>query len=129
MRRRPRRPPPRRWFAVRDGAGTWVIVDTSGNQPLRDADPFQRLHNLHLAAAAPALRDALVQLVHRLEYLLPTITSSPPHDRGLYQEAQAALADTHPRTDDILRIAGLRGQREIDFDVGQDEPGGASAGG
>lgn len=57
------------WRAVMDGTGAWVIVNQRGEQPLRAPDPVVRLYNIHLAASAPTLREALEALARRFERL------------------------------------------------------------
>lgn len=117
MRRRPLKPRPPRWTPVRDGVGAWIIVNEQGEQPLRAEDPLERLSNLYLVAAAPALFLALQIVTRRMQWLIPEASGWQHRDRKLVMEAVAALADARPPIEELLRVERLGGQREIDFDV------------
>jgi hypothetical protein len=104
---------------MRDGAGVWVIVDGDGRQPLRADDALERLYNLHLAAAAPALRDVLLRVLNRMQSLIEQISSQPHRDAKLVLRAHAVIAESRPPYREHLAVqdAARGGQRELDFEV------------
>lgn len=69
MKRRALKPVTPRWRAVQNALGLWVVVDEHGREPLRCADPLERMRAVYLAAAAPGMHDALAEMVRRLTYL------------------------------------------------------------
>lgn len=109
MKRRPLRPPVARWFAVRDGNGSLVIVNEQGEQPLRAEDPLERLGNVHLAAAAPELADALRDLLVRAQHIISEYSGWRHRDQKFLMRAQAALASSRVPLAEFNRIAALRG--------------------
>jgi hypothetical protein len=104
---------------MRDGAGVWVIVDERGVLPLRADDALERLYNLHLAAAAPALRDVLLRVLHRMQGLIEQISSQPHRDEKLVLRAYGVIGDSRPPLREHLatEAAARGGQRELDFEV------------
>lgn len=100
------------WRATMNGTGAWVIVNREGDQPLRDPDPVVRIQNIHLAAAAPTLREALELLVRRFERLNVTAR----RDVQLLQLSWGAIILTRPELADVMRVLPRRAQQELELD-------------
>ena len=96
-KRRPVAPRVEQWRATRDGFGSWVVVNERGEEPLRSAEPLDRLFNVHLTAAAPVLRESLEELARRLEHM----ESPYARDERRPITAYGALAISRP-TGDLL---------------------------
>jgi len=113
-RRAKRRPVARRveqWRATRDGFGSWVVVDERGGEPLRSNDPLDRLCNVHLAAAAPVLRESLEALTRRLEHM----ESPYARDERRLITAYGALAISRPTVDLLIEEIRQRNQLVLDL--------------
>ena len=98
------------WFARRDAAGYWRIVNAKGEEPLRHLDPLGRLCAIHLAASAPLLRHELKHLARRLEL-------SGFEERAL-RSVFAALADSRPIYTEVVRAQeqSRQGIMQLDLD-------------
>lgn len=111
-RRRPVKPRSKQWRAVRDGSGQWIVVNERGEQPLRSETPLDRLCNVHLAAAAPVLRESLEALARRLEHM----ESPYARDGDRLISAYGALAMSRPTMDLLAEVLGKRGhQLQLDL--------------
>lgn len=76
--------------------GALVIVDDeTGRNVLTDDGSLESLLAFKLAAAAPALRDALGHLAARFEHYAG-MTGCERADQRLLMMAHAAIIDTHP---------------------------------
>jgi len=110
MRRR-RRPaePAELWQAAQNAAGTWVVLDAEGHEPLRHPEELVQVTHVHLAASAPALRAILVQLTRRMERL---VEHSWQHrvDRRLLERAHAELIATRPPFPLVERLRAVEQQ-------------------
>ena len=112
-RARPK-PPRVEWKAVRDERGCWKLVDEEGREPLRSNDPAERVWAVYLAAAAPALRGALLALTRRMEYLLGSGHVWKP-DEALVCAAWGAIIDSKPTRWDWERAEAHDNQLEFDW--------------
>lgn len=103
--------PTPRWRAARGPLGDWRVVDEQGREVLRSTDPTERLWAVHLAAAAPALLDALREVVRRLAYLELPYSA----DARRLQAAHAAIGDAMPTLRDQAEAKRQAEQPELDF--------------
>lgn len=100
------------WWAMRDAAGQWVVGDQDGKQPLRSADPLERVVAVHLAAAAPQLQAALKWLIEDLHNL----ELKPMHVRHRVRLnfAEVVLTESQPPVEEVVRLSRMS-QMELDF--------------
>ena len=105
--------PTPRWRAVRGPLGDWRVVDGQGREVLRSADPTERLFAAHLAAAAPAMLDALRELARRLTYLELPYSA----DARRLMAAHSAIGDAIPSLRDQVEAMRQAGQQEFTLDV------------
>ena len=103
-----------RWRAARGPLGDWRVVDEQGREVLRSTDPTEQLFTAHLAAAAPAMLDALRELARRLAYLeLPY-----SKDRKRVDAAHSAIGDAIPSLRDQVEAKQQGGQRSLELNEG-----------
>lgn len=107
----------RRWRAVRDGRGQWIVVDEDGEQPIRDRDPMERLYAVHLAAEAPWLRDVLKRICRRMEHLIAFYSSEPNVDQRLVDEGWAAILCSRPTWSTFLAAEQEQGRRQMELEL------------
>lgn len=117
MKRRRRLFPDPPWRVERDETGRPRIVNQQGREPLRDEDPLERTYNLHLAAAAPELRQALRELAHLCRRLVPVYSTQWRRDGWIVSRAEGALATCRPPVGEVLaaQLERERGQLELEF--------------
>lgn len=103
---------PDRWRLRKRKAGVWVIVDGDGQPVLEHWDPVVRLHNLHLAKAAPTQRFALAWAHH----FIAGLAIERDFKSWILTLIQNAAADGIPKVDPaavaaaVNRSEGMRGQ-------------------
>jgi len=85
------------WAVANDAKGNLYIVDAAGIRPLEHPDPVQRLFAFHLAAASPNMRNALEDLAHRMDYLMPVEPYTRRADERLIQQAYGAIICSRPQ--------------------------------
>jgi len=100
-----------RWRAVRDGCGRWRVVDQQGREPLRDPDPLGQVLAVHLAASAPAIRDALAILAQRLKALESPYT----RDADRLRLAELELSCSRPDAAELMPLVSQR-VRQLELD-------------
>lgn len=108
------------WYAVRDSRGLWIVVDSSGRQPLLDPDPIARMYAVHLAAAAPGLRAGGAELVRRYVADRPVYG----HDRRILAHLDGSISMSFPSTQTALKsgaFAPIPPERELPLDGAPEE--------
>lgn len=115
-RRRPRPFP--RWQVVRDGTGTWVLRDEDGHDPLKHADPVERLANLYLASNAGEYREMVRELATYFGARLEDGTGYG-YDRKLIMRAHSVVGDAITPVSEFKEAAETKrsGQSEIDWEA------------
>ena len=99
--------------------GDLAITDQAGAHPLQVKDDEDaRIENLFLAAAAPALYDALGYVLNRMDALVERYSGQQHVDRKLLQAAHAAMIDARPRQEDFDRLKNRNRQRDLFSDAG-----------
>lgn len=99
------------WRAVRGPFGRWVVVNEQGQEPLRSPDPLAQMMAVHLAAAAPTLREVLEEVARRLIHLETPYTRD--HDRARW--ALGVLAVSRPMGHDLAPALATRQQQQLDL--------------
>lgn len=94
------------WHVEVTGFGTHVVRDAHGHDPLQHPDPVTRLKNIHLAASAPTLREALILILQRFE----SMHDGWYHDDALCALAWTAIYECRPLASDEERLAAEGGQ-------------------
>jgi hypothetical protein len=113
-RRTPLIPEHERWVAVEDARGQWsVVAHESRTEPLRNADPYHRMMDTHLAASAPSLRAFSAAVLPRLEGSWAT---QDRRYRHLVDFGWSALISSRPAGGTLARILPVRGVLEIPLD-------------
>lgn len=105
------------WTAARDRRGLWVVTTRHGESALQHPDPMVRMHAVHLAAAAPILREALTRVTKRLQVTLEAHGSYYERDNRLVTECWIAIAETRPRFETVLQMKQVEGQLELPLDA------------
>lgn len=90
------------------------MVDEQGREVLRSGTPSEQLFAAHLAAAAPAMLDALRELARRLAYLeLPY-----SNDRKRVDAAHSAIGDAIPSLRDQVEAKAQAEQLPLELNEG-----------
>lgn len=105
-------PEPRLWRVEMTGYGGSVIRDEDGGDPLRASEPLIRLRNIHLAASAPTLKEALILLLQRFE----SLHDGWHRDDQLACLAWTAIYESSPTTFQEQRVAKHGSQVDMDFE-------------
>lgn len=108
--------PVEEWKAARDERGRWVVTSSSGERVLQHADPLVRLQAVHLAAAAPRLREVLVAVTTRFQAYLLDHGYGYTRDALLAREAWDTIGDSRPRFEEVLAVQRELGQLELPLD-------------
>ena len=120
-RRRPLYPAYRRWLAVEDGRGLWIVVDAEArDEPLRASCPYEAMLAVHRAAAAPPLVSCLSALLPRLERT--GWADSDRRYRHLVDFGWGSLISSRTRSGTLARILPARGVLTLplfDLDSGE----------
>ena len=99
------------WHVRMTAFGVHVISDEQGADTLKSPDSIQRLRNLHLAASAPHLREALFQTLHRFEL----VNNGRHNDEHVCRLAWTAIYESRPTIADELKVEERGTQVEIDL--------------
>ena len=100
------------WHVEVTGYGVHVIRDAEGGDPLKHLDPVTRLRNIHLAAAAPTLYEALSLIVRRFR----TLNDGAHRDDELLCLAWTAIYESRPMVADEMRLLAEGGQVHLDLE-------------
>jgi hypothetical protein len=120
MKRSHQAPTYERWFARRNPAGLWVIVDDQGRQPLRSIDPVTQLYNLHLAAAAPSLEHELAALVRRFLAVCRQLgTDGYQWNERYTRSVFYALIESRPLYGEVIRAENEARQGILSLELDQ----------
>lgn len=100
------------WHVELTGFGVHFLRDEEGRDPLKHPDPLERLRNIHLAASAPTLKEALILLLQRFE----SLHDGWHRDDELCALAWTAIYESRPVYADECKLAKENGQYHIDLD-------------
>lgn len=100
------------WHVRMTDFGTYVVSDEAGLDPLKSPDPLARMRNIHLAASAPQLREALFLTLQRFE----VINNGRHNDEQVCRIAWNTIYESRPTVAEELKVGEHDSQVEIDLE-------------